>query len=138
MTVVLTGGLDRCVSAFLRVEVTHAPAVSNLYRAILRVFIFLKYYLRSAALGFDGLGVSAIVPQGAELFKEGRGGERRRRASLRWSSRSSSRTRFCSGLWSRSSKTRRRSSRFSPRTGSSVASVSWSRTSNTPRLAREI
>ena len=36
LAVVRTGGLDRRVSAFLRVELTHAPAVSNLYRVILR------------------------------------------------------------------------------------------------------
>ena len=49
------------MSAFSRDELTHAPADSNLYRTILRVF---PNFLCRAALGFDGFGVSAIVPPG--------------------------------------------------------------------------
>ena len=38
VAVVLTGGLDRRVSAFLRVELTHAPAVSIVYRRYCEVW----------------------------------------------------------------------------------------------------
>ena len=49
------------------VELTNAPAVSNLYRSHCEV----DMPMCRAALEFDGLGVSALVIQGwgAELFK---------------------------------------------------------------------
>ena len=48
------------MSAFLQVELTHAPAVSNLYRSSAgQLFTNVQ-----GGVGFDGLGVSAIVLQG--------------------------------------------------------------------------
>ena len=58
-----TGGLDRRVSAFPPAEQTHAPAVSNLYRAILRGFC----YLCRVVLGSTGWE----YPPSFRSFKEG-------------------------------------------------------------------
>ena len=64
VTVELPGGLYRRVSAFLRVELTHSPADSNLYRSHCEGNI----HTCRAALGFDGLGASTIVLQEERNF----------------------------------------------------------------------
>ena len=69
VAVVLTGGLDRGASAFPRVELTHALAVSNLYRAMMRGSLLPTC---RAALGSIELGVSAIVPRGRNCKEEAR------------------------------------------------------------------
>ena len=110
-------------------RVTPAPADSNLYRRYCEV----NFTYEQVGLGFGGLGVSAIVLQEAELFKEGRSGGRRRR----WDVASVVFTvffldRVLQRHVEQIIEATRRPSRFSPRSGSTETSVSLSRSSNHP------